>query len=152
MPNADTDSRSIFGLIERFVAAHPNAKAYTSLGQVRYLSCVAQVDGVVGNSSSGLAEVPSFRKGTINIGDRQRGRLKADSVIDCAPERESIRAAIDQLYSPSFQAVLSQVVNPYGDGGASDKVVDVLRTHPLGRPPEEIVLRGARPPVRAVAA
>jgi len=131
MPNADPESHGLFGLIERFVAAHANAKAYTSLGHTRYLSCVAQVDGVVGNSSSGLAEVPSFHKGTINIGDRQRGRLKADSVIDCAPERRAIAAAIDRLYSPEFQAQLAQAVNPYGDGGASEKIVEILRRHPL---------------------
>jgi GDP/UDP-N,N'-diacetylbacillosamine 2-epimerase (hydrolysing) len=131
MPNADTGSRGIFGLIERFVAAHANARSYTSLGQLRYLSCIAQVDGVVGNSSSGLAEVPTFRKGTINIGDRQRGRLKADSVIDCEPERGAIRAAIERLYSASFQAALPRVVNPYGDGGASEKVVEILRRYPL---------------------
>jgi len=74
MPNADTDGRALIKMVQQFVAEHPNARAYTSLGQLRYLSCAAQVDGVVGNSSSGLAEVPSFKKGTINIGDRQRGR------------------------------------------------------------------------------
>jgi GDP/UDP-N,N'-diacetylbacillosamine 2-epimerase (hydrolysing) len=131
MPNADTGNRSIFALIERFVASHANAKSYTSLGQLRYFSCIAQVDGVVGNSSSGLAEVPTFRKGTINIGDRQRGRLKADSVIDCEPERGAIRMAIERLYSTSFQAALPRAVNPYGDGGASEKVVEILRRYPL---------------------
>jgi GDP/UDP-N,N'-diacetylbacillosamine 2-epimerase (hydrolysing) len=131
MPNADTDNRSIFALIERFVASHANAKTYTSLGQLRYFSCIAQVDGVVGNSSSGLAEVPSFLKGTIDIGDRQRGRLKASSVIDCAPERGAIRTAIERLYSSSFQADLPRAVNPCGDGGASEKVVEILRRHPL---------------------
>ena len=131
MPNADTGGRSIFEPIERFVADHANAKSYTSLGQLRYLSCIAHVDGVVGNSSSGLAEVPSFLKGTINIGDRQRGRLKASSVIDCEPERGAIRAAIERLYSSSFQADLPRAVNPYGDGGASEKVVEILRRYPL---------------------
>jgi GDP/UDP-N,N'-diacetylbacillosamine 2-epimerase (hydrolysing) len=114
--------------IEDFVARHDNARAYTSLGQLRYLSCIAQVNGVVGNSSSGLLEVPSFRKGTINIGDRQRGRLKAASVLNCAPERVAISLALEQLYSPSFQASMAQVCNPYGEGGASDKVVAAIRT------------------------
>jgi GDP/UDP-N,N'-diacetylbacillosamine 2-epimerase (hydrolysing) len=131
MPNADTDSRVLFDMIEKFVARHPNARAYTSLGQMRYLSCLQHVDAVVGNSSSGLTEAPSFAKGTINIGDRQRGRLKADSVIDCAPERTAIAAAMKQLYSPSFQKKLATVRNPYGDGGASRRVVDVLATVPL---------------------
>jgi len=131
LPNADTDGRILITMIEQFVATHPHARAYTSLGQLRYLSCIRQVDGVVGNSSSGLAEVPSFRKGTVNIGDRQRGRLKADSVIDCAPERESIAAALRTLYSPEFQAELASVRNPYGEGGASEKVVRVLQEYPL---------------------
>lgn len=131
MPNADTDGRVLIGMIEQYVATHSNARAYTSLGQLRYLSCIRQMDGVVGNSSSGLAEVPSFRKGTVNIGDRQRGRLKADSVIDCAPERQSIAAALRTLYSPEFQTRLPAVRNPYGEGGASEKVVRVLQEYPL---------------------
>lgn len=126
MPNADTGGRVLFDMIERFVADHANARAYTSLGQLRYLSCIQHVDGVVGNSSSGLAEVPSFAKGTINIGDRQRGRIKAESVIDCAPERKVIVAALAQLYSPGFQGKLKTVRNPYGDGGASNRIVEKL--------------------------
>jgi GDP/UDP-N,N'-diacetylbacillosamine 2-epimerase (hydrolysing) len=86
---------------------------------------------VVGNSSSGLIEVPSFRKGTVNIGDRQRGRLKAGSVIDCAPDRQSIADALRTLYSAEFQSGLAMVRNPYGEGGASDKVVRVLQEYPL---------------------
>ena len=86
---------------------------------------------MVGNSSSGLAEVPSFRKGTVNIGDRQRGRLKADSVIDCAPDRQSIAEALRTLYSPEFQSTLPTVRNPYGEGGASEKVVRILQEYPL---------------------
>lgn len=131
MPNADTNSRALSDMINQFVADHANAHAYTSLGQVRYLSCIRHVDGVVGNSSSGLTEVPTFAKGTINIGDRQRGRLKAASVIDCGPDRQSITAALQRLYSPSFQACLTTVRNPYGEGGASEKIVRVLRDYPL---------------------
>ena len=128
LPNADTDGRALINMVEKFVAQHPNASAYyTSLGQLRYLSCIAQVDGVVGNSSSGLIEVPSFKKGTINIGDRQRGRLKAESVINCEPTCESISTALAQLYSNGFQARLHQVINPYGEGGASEKVVRTLK-------------------------
>jgi GDP/UDP-N,N'-diacetylbacillosamine 2-epimerase (hydrolysing) len=94
---------------------------------LRYLSCVAQVDGVVGNSSSGLTEVPTLRKGTVNIGDRQRGRLQAQSVINCDPTRQSIGAAIGRLYSDDFQRAMVGTRNPYGNGGASEKVVAVLR-------------------------
>lgn len=128
MPNADTDGRALIKMVEQFVAQHPNARAYTSLGQLRYLSCIAHVDGVLGNSSSGLAEVPSFRKGTINIGDRQRGRLQAASVINSAPTRQSIAAALERLYDADFQASLSQVRNPYGEGGASEKIIAAVKS------------------------
>lgn len=133
MPNADVAGRGLVHLIEQFVARNSNARAYSSLGQLRYLSCIAQVDGVVGNSSSGLLEVPSLKKGTINIGDRQRGRLQADSVIQCEPERGSIAAALKRLYSADFQLTVRGVRNPYGDGGASEKVVAVLRSHELNK-------------------
>ncbi|MEY4760818.1 MAG: hypothetical protein RLZZ200_674 [Pseudomonadota bacterium] len=128
LPNADTDGRVIIGMIEDFVARHANARAFPSLGQQRYLSCLALVDGVVGNSSSGLLEAPSFHKGTVNIGERQRGRLRAASVIDCAPERASIAQALDTLYSPAFQSMLPTVRNPLGEGGASERIVAVLKT------------------------
>ncbi|OIQ03477.1 MAG: UDP-N-acetylglucosamine 2-epimerase (hydrolyzing) [Zetaproteobacteria bacterium CG06_land_8_20_14_3_00_59_53] len=127
MPNADNDGRMLINMVGAFVAQHANARAYTSLGQLRYLSCIKHVDGVVGNSSSGLLEVPSFRKGTINIGDRQRGRLQAGSVINCQPDRRSIAAALNELYSTDFQNALQQVDNPYGDGGASEKVVKTIK-------------------------
>ncbi len=127
LPNADTGSRELIRMIEDFAVSRPHARAYTSLGQLRYLSCMAHVDGIVGNSSSGLTEAPSFRKGTVNIGDRQRGRLKAASVIDCEPDCDSIVAAICTLYSPSFQASLANVQSPYGNGGASEKIIDVLK-------------------------
>lgn len=131
MPNADTDGRVLIEMIEQFVAQHANARAYTSLGQLRYLSCIAHADGVVGNSSSGLAEVPSLKKGTINIGDRQRGRLQAESVINCEPTRQSIGAALGKLYNAEFQAGLSQVRNPSGEGGASERIIAVIKSAAL---------------------
>jgi GDP/UDP-N,N'-diacetylbacillosamine 2-epimerase (hydrolysing) len=131
MPNADTDSRALFKMIERFVSGHANARVYTSLGQLKYFSCIKYVDGVIGNSSSGLTEVPSFGKGTINIGDRQLGRLKAESVIDCDPDRMSILNALERLYSSEFKRNLGSVVNPNGNGGASKKILRVLHEHPL---------------------
>lgn len=131
LPNADTDGRGLIRMVEQFVAKHSNARAYTSLGQLRYLSCIAHVDGVVGNSSSGLAEVPSFKKVTINIGDRQRGRLQAASVLNCDSTRQSIAAALVRLYDPDFQAALRLVRNPYGEGGASEKVVETLKNYLL---------------------
>lgn len=131
LPNADTGGRALIAELRAFAATHANAHVFESLGQRRYLSLVALVDGVVGNSSSGLAEVPSFHKGTVNIGDRQKGRLRASSVIDCAPDRVSIAAAIATLYSQAFQQSLTRVANPYGDGGASERIVRVLAEHPL---------------------
>jgi GDP/UDP-N,N'-diacetylbacillosamine 2-epimerase (hydrolysing) len=131
MPNADTDGRALIKLVEQFVTQHPNARAYTSLGLLRYLSCIAQVDGLVGNSSSGLAEVPSFKKGTVNIGDRQRGRLMAASVIHCEPIRQRIESALAELYSADFQRRLNEVRNPYGEGGASEKIVTTLKNFDL---------------------
>jgi len=128
LPNADTDGRTLIKMVEKFVAQHPNARAYTSLGQLRYLSCLAYVDGVVGNSSSGLSEVPSFKKGTINIGDRQRGRLQAASIINCEPNRKSISAALEKLYSTDFQECLSRVTNPYGDAGASEAIISEVKS------------------------
>jgi GDP/UDP-N,N'-diacetylbacillosamine 2-epimerase (hydrolysing) len=127
MPNADTDGRALIQMVEQFVAQHANARAFSSLGQLRYLSCISHVDGVVGNSSSGLAEVPSFNKGTINIGDRQRGRLQASSVINSRPCRKEIAAAIKKLYSAEFQSILAGVISPYGAGGASEKVLDTIK-------------------------
>ena len=82
------------------------------------------VDGVVGNSSSGLTEAPTFRKGTVNIGDRQRGRLKAQSVIDCAPARRHRRGYAEAVF-PAFRSLLA-VRNPNGEGGAAEKIIDVL--------------------------
>jgi GDP/UDP-N,N'-diacetylbacillosamine 2-epimerase (hydrolysing) len=127
MPNADTEGRALFKLVDSFVSSHPKtAKVFTSLGHIRYLSCIKHVDAVVGNSSSGLAEVPSFKKATVNIGDRQRGRLKARSVIDCIPERRDIQRAIQCVYTAEFQAELTDAINPYGQGGASERIVEIL--------------------------
>ena len=131
LPNADTNGRKLIQMIEHFVTQHPNARAYTSLGQLRYLSCISHVDGVIGNSSSGLLEAPSFKKGTINIGDRQRGRLQSESVIDCDPIEKNIKAALDKLYNENFRLSLKKVCNPYGEGGASDKVVEVIKNYSI---------------------
>ncbi|MCW7462975.1 UDP-N-acetylglucosamine 2-epimerase [Leptospira limi] len=131
MPNSDTDSRIIFELIHEFVSSHSNSCSYASLGHLRYLSCLQFVDAVVGNSSSGIIEAPSFRIGTINIGDRQKGRLKATSVIDCDPNYENIKSAFLKLYSSEFQSFLPNVMNPYGEGGASEKIVKVLEKFDL---------------------
>lgn len=131
MPNADTGGRELAQMVGDFVSAHPNSRVYSSLGQLRYLSCMKYVDGVIGNSSSGLAEAPSMGIGTVNIGDRQKGRLAASSVIHCEPTRKLITDAVITLYSPAFKENLRNTLNPYGQGGASQKIVEVLNKHPL---------------------
>ena len=132
MPNADAGGRALICQIEDYVAVcSDRARCFTSLGQLRYLSVMAQVNGVVGNSSSGLIEAPSMKVGTVNIGDRQRGRERAASVIDCGPTRQAIDQALARLFSPDFQRMLADVANPYGDGGASDSMARILRDHPL---------------------
>jgi GDP/UDP-N,N'-diacetylbacillosamine 2-epimerase (hydrolysing) len=131
MPNADNGSLELRALVDRFVMQHPNARAYTSLGQLRYLSCMQFVDGVIGNSSSGIAEAPSMGIGSINIGDRQKGRLSATSIIHCPPDRIEIQKAIHQLYAPVFRKSLQGTINPYGNGGASQKILEVIGSHSL---------------------
>lgn len=125
-PNADTGGKSLLPLIDAFVASHRNARAFTSLGQLRYLSLMAQVDAVVGNSSSGLYEAPSFKKPTVNIGDRQRGRLQAGSVLNCPP----LADMIEQTIRAAFTLDCQTVVNPYGDGQSSPRIVGVLKAVP----------------------
>lgn len=122
MPNADTDGRVLIQMVQDFCASRPQAKAFTSLGQLRYFSCIKHCDGVVGNSSSGLAEVPSLMKGTVNIGDRQKGRLKALSVIDCHPDKHSIAQALSYLYQNQAAKSPCDYLNPYGEGNASIRI------------------------------
>jgi GDP/UDP-N,N'-diacetylbacillosamine 2-epimerase (hydrolysing) len=136
MPNADSDGRIIKQMIDTFVSSHEQRSiSFTSMGNANYLSTLQFVDAVVGNSSSGLAEAPTFKIGTINIGDRQKGRLKAKSIIDCEPRKASIKQSIDTLYSNDFQNILPLVENPYGNGEATEKIMEVLRDTIL---PEEL--------------
>ena len=128
LSNADSKGRKLSKMIEKFVANRTYANAYKSLGQIRYLSCMNLVDGVIGNSSSGLLEAPTFKKGTINIGDRQRGRLQARSVINCDPSQESITTALTKLYSREFQDDLSKTISPYGNGGASESIISTIKS------------------------
>lgn len=126
--NSDTDGRIINTMIDEYVSKNSHkAVAFTSLGQIRYLSALQFVDAVVGNSSSGLAEAPSFKIGTINIGDRQKGRLKASSIIDCEPNKKSIVHAFERLYSDEFQEGLKHTKNPYGDGMASKQIIEIIK-------------------------
>ncbi len=126
-PNADTGGRALSAVLDAWTASRAGrVHVYASLGQLRYLSLMAQVDVVVGNSSSGLYEAPSFRKPTVNIGDRQRGRLAPASVVHCAPERSAIRTALAQAMGMDCTGV----VNPFGDGNAATRIVTTLRQLP----------------------
>jgi len=130
--NADTDGRIINAMIDKFVLDRKETTVtFTSLGQLPYLSAIQYMDGVVGNSSSGLLETPSFKIGTVNVGDRQRGRVKAKSVIDCEPTQEGISDAISYLFSTQFQKGLVDLKSPYGEGGSAEKIVNTIRNYPL---------------------
>lgn len=122
-PNADTEGLKFIQMLDSFVQSHSNAIVYNSLDQHRYLNTIAYVDAVVGNSSSGLYEVPSFKKPTVNIGNRQKGRLQASSVIQCDPEKNAIFEAIQK----SFKLDCSSTINPYGDGKSSSRIIEILR-------------------------
>ncbi|MEH6689094.1 MAG: UDP-N-acetylglucosamine 2-epimerase [Halopseudomonas sabulinigri] len=130
--NSDTAGRIINQMIDDYASANPQkAVAFSSLGQLRYLSALQYVDAMVGNSSSGLAEAPSFKIGTINIGDRQKGRMKSVSVIDCKPSHDAISHALKTLYSVVFQERLSEAKNPYGEGCPSAKVIETIKNTEL---------------------
>jgi len=131
--NADTGGRIINRMIDEYATATPHSTAvFASLGQLRYLSAMKHVDAVVGNSSSGIIEAPSLGTATINIGDRQAGRIRADSVIDCAATREDIARAFSRLWSNEFRAITAAVANPYDQGGAAEKIAEILKTFDLG--------------------
>ena len=129
--NSDTDGRVINQMIDAYVSRNNNAVSFISMGQVRYLSALKFVDAVVGNSSSGLTEAPIFGIGTINIGDRQKGRINLSSVINCNPTKESISNAFNELYSERFQKALSIVKSPYGNGGTSEKIKNIVKNFDL---------------------
>lgn len=125
--NADANGRVINQLIDSYVNEHDNAVAFESLGMIRYLSALKYGAMVIGNSSSGLVEAPSFGIPTINIGDRQKGRLQADSVINCDPKSVEIEKAIDVALTETFKNKAKNTINPYGDGNTSDKIIEKLK-------------------------
>jgi len=126
--NADTGGRIINFLIDKYVENNKNrAKAFISLGQLKYLSTLKFVDVMVGNSSSGIIEMPSFKNATINIGDRQKGRIKAESIIDCYPQKKDIVDAIDKVFSGEFKEKLKIVKNPYYKKGTAARIKNILK-------------------------
>lgn len=126
--NSDTEGRIISKIIDDYVNKHPDKSiAFNSMGQLLYLSTMKYVDAIVGNSSSGIIEAPSFKIATVNIGNRQKGRIKAQSVIDCDYDKESIKNAIKLAISKQFKDKLKKVVNPYGEGNSAEKIVKILK-------------------------
>ncbi|ALV21570.1 UDP-N-acetylglucosamine 2-epimerase [Carnobacterium antarcticum] len=126
--NSDTDGRIINQLIDDYTKLHSaKSLAFTSMGQLRYLSAMKLASAVIGNSSSGIIEAPSFKIPTVNIGDRQKGRMQAESVIDCEPKKEAIDKAIHLALSVGFHAQLKKMENPYGDGKVSEKIIKSIR-------------------------
>ena len=129
MPNSDTDGRVIIEMINEFVSNHSErCISFSSMGHLNYISTLQFVDAVIGNSSSGILEAPTFKIGTINIGDRQKGRIKANSIIDCSSDKKAIKDAIKKLYGKQFQHTLNSVINPYGTGSSTEKIIEVLKS------------------------
>lgn len=127
-PNADTEGRIIIKLIDGYVAKNPRRSiSFVTMGQKGYLSAMKYADVVVGNSSSGIIEAPSFHKPTVNIGDRQRGRIKADSIIDCRPSHQDIAKAMKKSFSGDFISLCQKIKNPYGNGSSAERAIAIIK-------------------------
>jgi UDP-N-acetylglucosamine 2-epimerase (non-hydrolysing) len=131
-PNADTGGRRISDMFRRYVGRHPNARVVDSLGLEGYFSLMRVAAAMVGNSSSGLIEAPSFGLPVVNIGSRQAGRVRARNVIDVEPSRQAIGEGIRRAVSVEFRAGLAGLANPYGDGDAARRIVERLVSVELG--------------------
>ena len=132
LPNADTGGRIIAKLINDFAGNNPDkGKVFASLGCVRYLSLLKHASVMVGNSSSGIIEAPSFELPVVNVGDRQRGRVRGQNVIDVHCKRADIIEAIKKVISLEFKTALKGMKNPYGEGRGSEKILEKLKTIPL---------------------
>ncbi|MDR2951400.1 MAG: UDP-N-acetylglucosamine 2-epimerase [Prevotella sp.] len=133
MPNSDTEGHSIMTLIDDFVQNHNNSISYTSLGKLRYLSLLQFVDAVVGNSSSGIIEVPSMGIPTLNIGNRQKGRIQGAGIINCEPDYASIKEGMTKVLSPEIKEIAKKRINPYMKEGTSSTILNILQEINLDR-------------------
>jgi GDP/UDP-N,N'-diacetylbacillosamine 2-epimerase (hydrolysing) len=124
--NVDRGGDLINSILEREAAKTPNMHVFASLGVKRYLSLMKFSEFVIGNSSSGMGEAPSFHVPTVNIGDRQKGRLQAESTINCGTGADDIKKAVEKALSPEFKEKASKVKNPYGDGNASERIAEIV--------------------------
>ena len=140
-PNADAGSRDLIARKEQFLANRPDTHLFVNLPALTYWSLLRQVDMMIGNSSSGIMETPSFALPTVNVGMRQQGRERARNILDAAPDRAEILAKIAIARSEQFRASLQGMENPYGDGHASEKIVNVLTSVPLG---EQLLIKKMR--------
>lgn len=133
-PNADTHGRKLIEILDEYQSVHTKRVLLTqSLGQLRYLSAMKYCDAVIGNSSSGLIETPTFNVPTVNIGNRQKGRIAGETVLHCDESIESIRDTIGKAVSADFIKCCKKAINPYGIGNTSERIVDVLINYSLER-------------------
>ena len=128
MANADLQGEEINQVFQDSARRQSNIFCYSSLGIKRYLSLICYAEFVIGNSSSGIVEVPCFGIPTINIGDRQKGRLRAGSVIDCEPQADAIKQSIERAISPAFRKIAREAKNPYGEGDTAFSIVSTIRS------------------------
>lgn len=132
MPNSDTGGKTVASLISLWANAHPESvKAVSSLGRLRYYSALHHAAAAIGNSSSGLIEAPSFGIPTLNIGDRQKGRAQGDSVVNCAPQLQSISEGLEEVLSPDFREKAKSASNPYEKTGTLEAILTPLLRAPL---------------------
>lgn len=132
-PNSDTHGRTLIARIDKYVSEQSGRTiAFTSLGHLRYLSCLNEVGLVIGNSSSGLSEAPFFHLPTINLGDRQKGRLRSSSVIDCPVEKDAIISAIQKALDPSFRETIRNAENPYEQPNTAIRILNILKETDFG--------------------
>jgi len=141
-PNSDAGSRELIERSERFLEQRPDARLFVNLGTLRYWSLLRQAGLMIGNSSSGIMETPSFALPTVNVGLRQQGRERARNVLDALPGKADILAKVAIARSDQFRRSLHGMENPYGDGHASEKIVDVLTSVSLG---EQLLIKKMRP-------
>lgn len=132
MPNSDTGGKIIMHKLNEFVQTHiERATVFTSLGMKRYLSVLQYVGAVIGNSSSGLCEVPSFGIPTLNIGDRQKGRISCDSVVNCGSTKEAVQNGLRKVLSPEMADIAKHVRNPYEKKNTAENIFKVIKSYPL---------------------
>ncbi len=126
-PNIDIGNLEIYNKIKKFIKKNKNSIFFESLGHKMYLSIVNQVDVVIGNSSSGLSEVPFLKKPTINVGERQKGRIQVHSVVNCNFDQKNLKKSLKKIYNKKFLKNLKSVVSPYGKGGAAKKILKIIK-------------------------